>query len=359
MIIWGTWLTRRHLRRTTPTFRPEPVSILKPLKGLDFQLEENLESFFRLDYPKFEILFSVASADDAAYEVIHRVASKFPRVRARIFIGEVKVGGNPKVNNLVKSYQAAAHDWILVSDSNVRVPRDYLKSVTQDFDEQTGVVTAVVAGEYLGRGFGAPLEATYLNTFYARWMMIAIKLGAPVVIGKSMLIRKSEANRFGGVELLAQYLAEDYMTGHAMKLLGHKVKVMREPIVQMIGNYSLKEFWSRHVRWGRIRRSQSPLVFPLEPLLSFWVSGSLGGFALSHFGIFQFTEALIMHACVWAMCDIILMKRMNEAIKPKNMLAWIVRESLHVPLWIHVAMGNTVNWRGNQLRLHEGGLLET
>jgi len=332
---------------------------LKPLKGLDFQLEENLESFFRLEYPKFELLFSVASEEDPAYEIVRRVASKFPRVRARIFVGEVKVGGNPKVNNLVKGYQAAAHDWILVSDSNVRVPRDYLKVVTQDFDEQTGVVTAVVSGQYLGRGFGAPLEATYLNTFYARWMMIAVKFGAPVVIGKSMLFRRSEANRFGGVELLAQYLAEDYMTGHAMKLLGRRVKVMHEPIIQMIGDYSFKEFWSRHVRWGRIRRAQSPLVFPLEPLLSFWISGAFGAYALSHFDILPYWQTLTMHACIWALCDIFLMERMKEAIKPKNLLAWIVRESLHVPLWIHVAMGTSVNWRGTKLNLQQGGLLET
>lgn len=359
LVMWGTWLTRRHLRPRTPTFRPEPVSILKPLKGLDFQLEENLESFFRLEYPKFELLFSVASEDDPACAVVKRVASKFPRVRSRIFIGDVRVGGNPKVNNLVKSYQAAVHDWILVSDSNIRVPREYLKVVTQDFDERTGVVTAVVAGAAFGRGFGAPLEATYLNTFYARWTMIAVKLGAPVVIGKSMLFRKSEANRFGGVDVLARYLAEDYMTGVAVKRLGHRVKVMHEPVVQMIGDYTFKEFWSRHVRWGRIRRSQSPLVFPLEPLLSFWISAALGAFALSHFGVLRPWETLAVHACVWMSSDLLLMKRMNEEIKPKMLLAWIVRETLHVPLWIHVAMGNTVNWRGNRLRLNEGGLLET
>ncbi len=359
MVLWGTWLTRRHLKPGGSSVKPEPVTILKPIKGVDFQLEENLESFFRLEYPKFELLFSVAQETDPACEIIKRVATKYPRVRARIFIGDVRVGQNPKVNNIVKGYQAARHDWILVSDSNVRVPRDYLQVVTQDFDRETGVVTAVVGGEYLGRGFGAPLEATYLNTFYARWMMIAVQFGAPVVIGKSMLFRKSEAERFGGVEVLAKYLAEDYMTGHAMKLLGRRVRVMHEPIKQIIGDYTFKDFWARHVRWGRIRRSQSPLVFPLEPLLSFWVSGALGAFALHHFCDVAVFDTLVFHACVWALCDISLMKRMNEEIKPRNIIAWLVRETLHVPLWVHVAMGQTVMWRGNKLHLREGGLLET
>jgi ceramide glucosyltransferase len=359
MVIWGTWLTLRHLRPRSATVKPQAVSILKPLKGIDFQLEENLESFFRLDYAKYELLFSVASEDDPACDIIRRVASKFPRVRSRIFYGETKVGGNPKVNNLSKSYQAASHDWILVSDSNVRVPRDYLQIVTQDFDEQTGIVTSVVSGQYLGRGFGAPLEATYLNTFYARWMTIAVWFGAPVVIGKSMLFRRSEANRFGGFDVLSRYLAEDYMAGHAMKLLGKKVKVMREPVVQMIGNYSFNEFWSRHVRWGRIRKSQSPLTFPIEPILSFWISGSLGAAGLSHFTNLGFATGLAVHALIWSLCDVALMLRMKQTMRLQNLAAWIVRETLHLPLWAHAAVGNTVNWRGHKLTLNQGGLLET
>lgn len=359
MVTWGTWLTLRHLRPRPATVKPQAVSILKPLKGIDFQLEENLESFFRLEYPKFELLFSVASEDDPACEIIRRVASKYPRVQARIFYGEVKIGGNPKVNNLIKSSYSARHDWILVSDSNVRVPRDYLQQVTQDFDETTGVVTAVVSGQYLGQGFGAPLEATYLNTFYSRWMLIAIAFGAPVVIGKSMLFRKSDAARFGGIDTLSRYLAEDFMAGHAMKMLGKGVRVMNEPIVQMIGNYSLSEFWSRHVRWGRIRKSQSPLTFPLEPLLSFWVSGCLGAFALTHFHILPFAAALALHAGVWFVSDVLLMLRMKESLRPKNLAAWLARETLHLPLWFHIACGNSVNWRGNKLKLNQGGLLET
>lgn len=359
MVLWGTWLTLRQMRPKAMLLKPQPVSILKPLKGVDFQLEENLESFFRLKYPRFELLFSVASEDDPAAVIVRRLMSRYPRVFARIFVGDVHLGQNPKVNNLIKSYQAAHHDWILISDSNIRVSPTYLDSITSQFDPGTGIVTAVVSGAYRGLGFGAPLEATYLNTFYARWMLIASAFGAPVVIGKSMLFRKSEANRFGGVEVLSRYLAEDYMAGHAMKLLGRSVKIMNEPTVQMIGSYSFKDFWSRHVRWGRIRKSQSPLTFPLEPLLSFWVSAALGAFALEHFHIAHPLTTLAIHVALWGAADIVQMWRFGESARPKNLLAWIVRETLFVPLWIHIAMGRTVKWRGNQLRIQRGGLLET
>ncbi len=358
-MVWGTWLVLRHLRVPKSVVERKPVSILKPLKGLDFELEENLESFFRLEYPKFELLFSVANESDDACMIVRRLISKYPRVQARISIGETSIGKNPKVNNLIKVYQQAFHDWILISDSNVRVSRDYLEAVTSQFDESTGVVTAIVSGQYRGKGFGGPLEATYLNTFYTRWTMIAHRFGAPVVIGKSMLFRKSEATRFGGIELLARYLAEDYMVGQAMKALGKKVKIMNEPVVQMIGTYSLREFWSRHVRWGRIRKAQSPLSFPLEPLLSLWVSGVLGAHALSHFKLLSFTHALAIHIGLWFVCDLALMLKFKESPRLTNLMAWIVRETIQVPLWAHVAMGNSVLWRGHRLKLQRGGLLES
>lgn len=337
----------------------EPVSILKPLKGLDYGLETNLESFFRLQYPKFELLFSVATEDDPAIALVQKLMTKHPRVQARLLVGEVLIGGNPKVNNLVRSYQSAKHDWILISDSNIRVARDYLQAVVAEFTPDTGVITALVSGETLGTGVGAALETTYLNTFYARWTLIASTFGAPVVIGKSMLLRKSEASRFGGIELLARYLAEDYMAGHAMKLLGKKVKIMSEPVVQMIGNYSLKEFWMRHVRWGRIRKSQAPLTFPLEPLLSLWISGFFMAHSLTVIAGFAFAKVLCSYVAFWFACDVVLMLKFRQKPNFRNAAAWLARETLQLPLWIHVAQANTVNWRGHKLRLKRGGLLET
>ncbi len=359
MVLWGTWLTLSHLRRRPAERKLEPISILKPLKGLDFQLEENLESFFRLEYPSFELLLSVASESDPAYAVVKHVMTKFPRVRASVYVGDVGIGLNPKVNNLIKSYQSARNDWILISDSNIRVSPKYLDAMVEPFDERTGVVTAVVTGQYLGKGFGAPLEATYLNTFYARWMLIAWMFGTPVVIGKSMLFRKSQANRFGGVELLGRYLAEDFMAGQAMKMLGLSIKIMREPTVQIIGSYPLKEFWQRHVRWGRIRKSQSPLTFPIEPLLSFWISGALGAYALSYFSLISFWPALVLHAAIWFLSDLAQMWCFNEKPTPKNIIAWLVRETIFVPLWVHIACGRSVSWRGAKFKLQRGGLLES
>src|SRR3989344_3043795 len=150
LTICGTLLTLRRFRTPPPHLRRDfaryPVTILKPLKGVDPALEANLESFFLLDYPEYEIFFSVADPNDPALKVVRRVLRRHPDVKARVLVGAVELGLNPKVNNMVLSYDRASHDLILISDSNVRVKPDYLTRVVAHMDRDVGIVTAVVAG---------------------------------------------------------------------------------------------------------------------------------------------------------------------------------------------------------------------
>jgi ceramide glucosyltransferase len=333
------------------------VSILKPVKGAEEHLEENLDSFFALEYPCFELLFTVADENDPAIPVIEKLIGRHPKVSSRLFVGEVVVGSNPKVNNLVKSYRQARYDAILISDSNVRVGHEYLRAVVASFGENVGIVTAVVCGDHVA-SLGAALEASFLNTFYARFMVIADRVGTPVVIGKSMLFRKSEAERFGGIRALARYLAEDYMAGQAMRLLGRKIELMDQPVVQPLGRYDFWSFWSRHIRWGRLRKSQAPLAFVFEPLMSFWISGLIGAWAMSAVLGVGFWMVFAIHTLFWCSLDLAMMKIVSGRIRWWAPFSWIVRESLHFPLWLNIASGRTVIWRGRKLTLTHGGLLE-
>ena len=362
---WGTLLAIRHFKKAPrrdssggQKNETQPISILKPVKGTEDGLVENLESFFRLVYPKFEIIFSVAESHDPCIAVIESLRTKYPRVRSRLIVGDVIVGPNPKVNNLVRSYAQARHDWILISDSNVRVEPNYLYVAAEPFTPEVGIVTAAVLGSQ-PRESGGWLESVFLNTFYARWMLIARRTGNPVVVGKSMLFRKSEAERFGGIAPLGRYLAEDYMAGQAMALINRRVEIMRTPITQPIGNYSFKAFWSRHIRWGRIRKSQAPALFFFEPLFSFWLSGIGAAISLSHFFSTPFWLTLSVHGSVWLASDLLTMRAMNSRICAQSILGWFARETLALPLWFHISLGKTVMWRGRQLTLSRGGLLQS
>jgi ceramide glucosyltransferase len=335
------------------------VSILKPLKGADAGIEENLASFFALDYPDFELIFSIADPRDPVRPVVLRLMERHPSVRARLIEGAVDAGPNPKVNNLIRSYDLTRHDLVLISDSNIRVEPRYLKRLIAHLDNGVGVITAVVAGVSPER-WGGRLEAMYLNTFYARFMRLASLFGHPCVVGKSMLFRKSVAKRFGGIATLSRYLAEDYMTGIAMQKLGLKAVIMSDPVEQHIGRYSFGDFWARHVRWGRIRKAQAPVAFGFEPLSgsvlsaifgaiaghALWADFSLGAFLFAHFGI-------------WAVCDLRLNARMAGEGMRRATPAWLLREALSFPLWVHAVCGNTVLWRGRKFKVASGGLLHT
>jgi ceramide glucosyltransferase len=172
-----------------------------------------------------------------------------------------------------------------------------------------------------------------------------------------MCFRKSMAERFGGLRTLAQYIAEDNMLGESMKKLGLRVVVMKDPVSQHIGSYDFATFWSRHIRWGRIRKSQVPVIFFLEPLVNALLPGLMGAIASNFFWRIPVEVFLMSHLGFWFLCDLLLMRRLNENLNPMSILAWWFREVLSIPHWIHMACGSTVSWRGQKLKLRKGGVV--
>ena len=376
LVIWGisialtlssAWLTLKHLNpppreasSISPSFPPSfpPISILKPLKGVENGIELNLRTFFELDYPEYELLFSIADPNDPARKVVERLMKEFPHIPSRLIMGSVDLGPNPKVNNLIQSYQEAQHDWLLISDSNVRVPPTYLKDLAVHFEPGVGLITALVSGKN-PENLGGHLESIFLNTFYARAMILAYRFGRPCVLGKSMLFQRKVANRFGGIRTLARYLAEDYMAGEAMRRLGLRVIIAHHPVQQHIGKYSVHSFWSRHLRWGRIRKAQAPLLFFVEPLLGSVVSGLFGAWAWNRLFNIPMGWFFCFHLGVWALCDLSIARKMGSLLNADVLGVWILRELSSLPLWICIASGNTVNWRGKELCIQSGGILKT
>lgn len=357
-MLLGTLYALREFRkksRRAEAVLPE-VTVLKPVKGADSDFAENIQSFFELDYPAYELVFSVADPADAAVPHVEAMRARYPNVDCRLVVGSVDAGPNPKVNNLILPYEAAKYDVVLISDSNVRAPRDYLRRVVPHLAPDVGVVTAVIAGRG-PHGVGGMLEATYLNSFYARWMHISSAVGHTFVVGKSMLFRKSAMERVGGLANFSRYIAEDYMAGQAMRRLGLKVVIMPEPIPQHLGRHSFADFWSRHLRWGRIRKAQAPLAFLVEPLLSSPVSGGIGAFAASALLGLPGWIFFLVHWATWFLADLTLMRRLEPGFTLRMLPGWFLRETLAVPLWLHMALGNSIVWRGNRLRILPGGLV--
>lgn len=325
---------------------------------MDPALEDNLRIFFQLDYSAYEIIFSAADPNEPALKVARGLAEKYPDIKVRFITGEVVIGPNAKVNNLIQPYDQAEYDWLLISDSNARVEPDYLKRLAEYVEPGVGLVTSTVGG-IEAKSLGGHLEALHLNTFYNRWMALSAIAGRPVVVGKSMLFHKPTLERFGGLRALGRYIAEDFMAGEAMRKLGMRVLLTSRPINQFVGTPTVKQFWDRHVRWGRIRRAQAPIpLFLLEPLNGSIPAGMIGAFSLAPIigmnGLLFFFSQLVL----FSIADFLIHRECDRRANLGFFPIWLLRELMTLPLWIHIAIGNTVEWRGKHYRVLRGGLTE-
>ena len=336
--------------------RPEGISILKPLKGFDRDTEANLESFFHLNYPEYELLFSVADARDPVIKIVERLRRRFPHVKAALFVKDSYVGPNPKINNLLVPYAAARYSSVLISDSNIRVPRDYLLALAADFEGRT-MICSVVSG-IQAESFAGKLEEIFLSTFYSRPGVTSAAIGHPYMTGKSLLFRRDYLDRMGGLEILRNHLAEDMVIGEKFREQGLPTALARVPVTQVIGAPTLSQFWARHVRWGLIRKAHAPLAFVLEIFLTnAFVAAAIGSLALEDFtgvpAIYLFSATLAS----WCAFDLSVMRSMGSRLTAATPALWMIREFLHIPLWLNIAATNSVMWKGRTWKIRRDGTL--
>jgi len=233
---------------------PPGISVLKPLKGLDDNLFDNLESICIQDYPQYEIIFSLQDHNDLAYKVARKIEDKYPDRDITIIVERCNAGLNPKVNNLIPAYRVAKYEVILISDSNVTVARNYLKDIVKHMqDPKVGLVSNIIKGTG-GRTFGAIFENLHMNSFVMGSVCLLDKfLRMPCVVGKSMLVRKKDLESIGGFKAVKDVLAEDYLIGKKLHQMGKKVVLSNHMIRNVNEYWGIRQFLNRHTRWGKLR----------------------------------------------------------------------------------------------------------
>jgi ceramide glucosyltransferase len=239
------------------------ISIIRPVCGVDNCADATLTSSFALDYPRYELLFCVASARDPAVPLVRTLISAHPRVAARLLIGEERISGNPKLNNVLKGWHAATHDLIVMADSNVLMPPDYLQRMLAGWRAGTGMVSAPPIGSH-PLGFWAKLECAFLNTYQARWQYAADTVGLGFAQGKTLFCRRADIERAGGIQALASEAAEDAASTKLVRASGLRVRLVDAPFQQPLGYRSFREVWSRQLRWAQLRRDSFPAYYCLE-----------------------------------------------------------------------------------------------
>lgn len=334
-----------------PHGRP-PVTVLRPACGIENFVEETLTSTFALDYPDYEVVFCVADERDPVIPLIRRLMAGHPDVPSRLLVGDDRISINPKLNNLVKGWHAAANDWIVMTDSNVLMPPDYLDRVLERWEPDTGLVCSPPVGTRPD-GLGAELESAFLNTYQARWQLIADALGTAYAQGKTMFWRRDYLDDAGSIEALAAEPAEDAASTKLIRAAGRKVRLVIHPFPQPLGVRAVADVWNRQVRWARLRRSSFPLVYAPEAVSGgfFPLTGAAALVAMGALPIVGF----IGLAIAWYGAELLLARRYDWPASPRIAGLMIVRDLLLFPLWIVGWTGNTFVWRGNAMDIKDEG----
>jgi len=331
-----------------PAVHP-PVTVLRPICGIENFLEETLESTFRADYPTFELIFCAADPADPAVALVQRLMARHPAVQARVLTGDDKVSGNPKLNNLVKGWKAARYDHILMSDSNVILPPDALRRCMAEFTPQTGLVSSPPIG-IRPDGFWARVECAFLNSFQARWQMAASRLGQGYAQGKMLFWDRQVLEAAGGIAVLGREMAEDVASTKVVRAQGKVVRLPGKFFEQPIGARQRDVVWNRQVRWAKVRRLGFLMLF-LPELLAGAAFPFLAMLALVGMGApVWFLPAFL---ALWYGAEYLLAAAGDWPRAPADLAAWITRDAMLPALWCAAWAGNSFEWRGNAMTAAE------
>lgn len=392
----------RKLARLSSRTSPSPgVSILRPLKGLDTNLYENLESTFKQEYSNYEIIFSVADENDQALLVAQALMNRYPGVQATIITGmlviysvissdscsgEEIVGVNPKVNNLIRSFKAATHDLLWVLDSGVMVdPGTLARSIdifTNASSHKTiGLVHHVPFALIDESKIGSRLEAAFLNTNHAKMYIAINTIGIEsCVVGKSNLYRRSDVERLNGslipirsqmanphepvrygLPAFGRFLAEDNMIAGALwHELGLRHDLSCDVARNVVGNMSFWDYVWRRVRWIRVRKHMVLAATLVEPFTESLMLAVIGNFSCRVLFSTPSWVFFPLHFFLWLYVDVdVYTSIAGLSIRQESfqsfLLAWIGRETLAFPIWILAIFGDEVVWRGQKYQiLHNG-----
>ena len=337
--------------------RQLPVSILKPLKGIDPEIYESFRSHCRQDYPGYEIIFGVNDPDDPAVASVKQLQKEFPDRAIQLVVSPNILGPNVKVSNLEQMIAVARYDYLLVNDSDIQVESDYLRRVMAPLnDEGVGMVTCLYRG-VAGSTLYSRLESLGISTDFCPGVLVARQLerGLRFGLGSSMAFRRADLDRIGGFKSIVDYLADDYELGRRISKLGRQVVLSDVVVETHLPSYDLRGFLSHQLRWARgVRDSRA---------------GGYIGLVTTYGVMWGLLAVLSAPAAVWsrAALGVTLLLRVAVAMTVgKSVLhdesvvtnLWLLplRDLVAVAVWLASFAGHTVTWRGDHFHLKSGRL---
>ncbi len=338
-----------------------PVSVLKPVYGLDPEMLDNLRSFCRQDYPSYQIIFGVQDKKDLAIPLIEKVIKEFKNVDVSYIVDSKIHGANRKVSNLINMYPSVKHDYVLIADSDMRVPENYLSSVMPAFsDSEVGAVTCLYSGSAKGK-IASSLNAMFINEWFLPSVLIS-KILQPIkyCLGATMVVRKNLLDEIGGFKALSDYLADDYMLGKLVSDLGYKIHLSNFIVENIVEESSIKDLVTHELRWARTLRRVEPLGYAFTFLTDTLVISFITAF------IIYFSTASLF----WALLPVLLVSiarvilhirtsQITSSNRAGSILLIPLRDTLSFCIRVASFTGNSIQWRNNSFNVDQAGLIHT
>jgi ceramide glucosyltransferase len=348
---------RRFRKNAIPLEISPPISILKPLKGIDPEIHESFRSHCLQDYPEYEIIFGVSDPNDPAVESVKALQAEFPNRRIQLVVCPEILGANVKVSNLMQMLPTARFDYLIVNDSDIRVEPDYLQRVTSPLaNPQIGMVTCLYRG-VAASTLGSRLESLGISTEFCAGVLVARQLegGIRFGLGSTLAFRRADLETIGGFLPIVNHLADDYELGKRIALLGLGVELSDVVVETYLPPYRFSDFFAHQLRWARGVRDAR--------------TGGYVGLAFT-FGIWWVIIAVVASAGTmwsWAALGSIAVLRLlvamavgGKVLRDRQVLkfAWLIplRDLLAVAVWVASFAGRTVTWRGDRFILKNGKL---
>jgi ceramide glucosyltransferase len=338
-------LVLRRLSHPLPSSPVEPgrITLLRPIRGLAEHEAETIASSFFQDHPDHELIFCAQVPGDPAAALVVDLIARHPHVPARLLEGDARNLRNFKLRNVWKGWQAATTRRVVMADSNLLLPPDYLTGLARLWKPGVGHVSCPPLGTR-PRGWGGHLECAFLNTNQLRLQMAADCLGRGFAQGKTLAYDKPLTDRLGGIEALDRNLAEDVATTRMIRREGLRVRLAPRPFEQPIGRRSLRQVWDRQLRWAVIRREGFPWVYACEPLNGgvLPVAAAVAACAVSGVPLALAAGfALLWYGAEWG-----LARAAGWPAGWRDVLVMPLRDLMLPAVWLAALFQNRITWHG-------------
>jgi ceramide glucosyltransferase len=361
-VVAGWFAVRRFVAAPAPMLHEAPpVTILKPLHGAEPMLEQALASVCQQHYPNWQVVFGVQSAADPALPVAERLRARFPACDIAVVVDAAAHGENRKVGNLINMFRVAKHDVLVIADSDVHCAPDFLERVAATLAlPDTGLVTTLYAGLAATDSLPARLGASWITHCFLPGALIARWLGRQDCLGATMTLRRETLAAIGGLQALADHLADDHVLGRLVQACGLAVRLASTVPATTVGETALPALFRHELRWGRTIRALAPVAFALSALQYplFWAALAVIVSGMTYWAVAAFLLAWVVRAAAARGVDAALGLARAGLATPAPVWLLPLRDLMSVVVLLASHWSDRVEWRGQVLHAasHRGAL---